>query len=101
MLWQGMQKYFDLTERVIDSENLSCDPDMTVEEFLEWYVERRIQSVGFLWNKSGGAWQERFLSENELRSSTLRPLIEKNRIEEIQIEGIKGPFIFQKNIRNI
>lgn len=101
MLWQGMQKYFDLTERVIASENLSCDPDMTVEEFLEWYVERRIQSVGFLWNKSGGAWQERFLSENELRSSTLRPLIEKNRIEEIQIEGIKGPFIFQKNIRNI
>ncbi len=31
---------------------------MTIEEFLEWYVERRIQSVGFLWNKSGGAWQE-------------------------------------------
>lgn len=48
---RGTQKYFDLTERVLDSENLSCDPNMTVEEFLEWYVERRIQSVGFLWNK--------------------------------------------------
>ncbi len=91
---RGTQKYFDLTERVIDSENLSCDPNMTVEEFLEWYVERRIQSVGFLWNKSGGAWQGRFLSENELRSSTLQTLIEKNRIEEIRIEGIKEPFYF-------
>ena len=52
---RGTQKYYDLTERVIDSENLSCNPNMTVEEFLEWYVERRIQSVGFLWNKSGEA----------------------------------------------
>lgn len=74
---RGTQKYFDLTERVIDSENLSCDPDMTIEEFLEWYIERRIQSVGFLWNKSGGAWQGRFLSKNELRSSTLQTLVEK------------------------
>ena len=72
---------------------------MTVEEFLEWYVERRIQSVGFLWNKSGGAWQGRFLSENELRSSTLQTLIEKNRIEEIQIEGIKDPFYISKKYK--
>lgn len=96
---RGTQKYFDLTERVIDSENLSCNPNMTVEEFLEWYVERRIQSVGFLWNKSGGAWQGRFLSENELRSSTLQTLIEKNRIEEIQIEGIKEPFYISKKYK--
>lgn len=93
---RGTQKYFDLTERVIDSENLSYDPNMTVEEFLEWYVERRIQSVGFLWNKSGGAWQGHFLSENGLRSSTLQTLIEKSRIEEIRIEGIKEPFYLSK-----
>ena len=96
---RGTQKYFDLTERVLDSENLSCDPNMTVEEFLEWYVERRIQSVGFLWNKSGGAWQGRFLSENKLRSSTLQSLVEKNRIEEIQIEGIKEPFYISKKYK--
>ena len=96
---RGTQKYFDLTERVIDSENLSCNPNMTVEEFLEWYVETRIQSVGFLWNKSGGAWQGRFLCENELRSSILQTLIEKNRIEKIQIEGIKEPFYISKKYK--
>ena len=96
---RGTQKYFDLTERVIGSENLSCNPNMRVEEFLEWYVERRIQSVGFLWNKSGGAWQGRFLCENELRSSILQTLIEKNRIEEIQIEGIKEPFYISKKYK--
>lgn len=93
---RGTQKYFDLTERVIDSKNLFCDPNMTVEEFLEWYVERRIQSVGILWNKTGGAWQGRFVSENELRSSTLQALVEKNRVEEIQIEGIEEPFYISK-----
>ncbi len=96
---RGTQKYFDLTERVIASENPFCDLHMTVEEFLEWYVERRIQSVGFLWNKSGGAWQGRFLSENELRSSTLQTLIEKNKIEEIRIEGIKEPFYISKQFK--
>ncbi len=96
---RGTQKYFDLTERVIDSKHLSCAPDMSVEEFVEWYIERRIQSVGFLWNKSGGAWQGRFLSDTKLRSSTLRTLVEKNRIEEIQVEGIKEPFYFSKNFK--
>lgn len=89
---RGTQKYFDLTERVVKSEFLQCDPNMTIEDFLEWYTERRIQSVGFIWNKPGGAWQGCFLSENNNRSSTLRTLLEKNIIEEIQIEGIKEYF---------
>lgn len=96
---RGTQKYFDLTDRVIDSEILSCDPDLTVEEFLEWYIERRIQSVGFLWNRSGGAWQGRFLSDAKLRSFTLQTLVEKNRIEEIQVEGIKEPFYLSKSFK--
>lgn len=94
---RGTQKYFDLTERVTGIRNFSCGPDMTLEEFLEWYVERRIQCVGFLWNKSGGAWQGHFLNENKLRSSTLEALVEKNRIEEIQVEGIREPFYISKD----
>lgn len=57
---RGTQKYFDLTERVFESKDFYSDLDMTIEEFLEWYIERRIQSVGFLWNKSRGAWQGHF-----------------------------------------
>lgn len=96
---RGTQKYFDLTERVIGSKALQCDPNMTIEEFLEWYIERRIQSIGFLWNKSGGAWQGRFLSENEVRSSTLQTLLEKDKIDEIQVEGIKESFYVSKNFQ--
>lgn len=32
---RGTQKYLDLTERVIDSKNFSCNPNMTIEEFLQ------------------------------------------------------------------
>ncbi len=32
---RGAQKYFDLTERVIDSKNFSCNPNMAIEEFLQ------------------------------------------------------------------
>ena len=53
---RGTQKYFDLTERVLGRINFQYDENMTIEEFLEWYIERRIQCVGFIWNKTGGAW---------------------------------------------
>lgn len=96
---RGTQKYFDLTERVLKSKFLQCDPNMTIQDFLEWYTERRIESVGFIWNKSGGAWQGCFLSENNIRISALQRLLEKNKIEEIQIEGIKEPFYVSSNLK--
>ena len=40
-----------------------------------------------------------FLSENKLCSSTLQTLLEKSRIEEIQIEGIKEPFYVSKEYK--
>lgn len=94
---QGTQKYFDLTQRVLDRNDLSCHPE-TLEDFLEWYIERRIQSVGFLWNKAGGAWQGRFLSDNALRSATLQTLVEKGRLVEIRVEGITEPFYCSKSL---
>ena len=94
---KGTQKYFDLTERVLDGKDLQCDKNMSIEDFLKWYTERRIQSVGFLWNKSGGGWQGRFLSENGTRSSILQTLLEKNKIDEIQIEGIEESFYISSN----
>lgn len=96
---RGTQKYFDLTERVFENKDFYSNLDMTIEEFLEWYIERRIQSVGFLWNKSGGAWQGYFLSENETRSSILQTLLEKNKIDEIQVEGIRESFYISKNFQ--
>lgn len=95
---KGTQKIFDLTERVIDHKYLQCDRDMTIDEFLEWYVERRLECVGFLWNKSGGAWQGPFVSDNQLRRSILEILTKKNKISEMKIEGIDDIFYIPNNV---
>ncbi|MBD5531220.1 MAG: winged helix DNA-binding domain-containing protein [Lachnospiraceae bacterium] len=95
---KGTQKYFDLTERVLSDIDFSCDQDMTIEEFLEWYIERRLQSVGLVWNKSGGAWQGHFVGDNELRRSTLQTLVEKNKIEDVRVEGIEETFYVPKGM---
>lgn len=88
---KGTQKYFDLTERVVPIEFNKTD-EMTLDEFLDWYIERRIRSLGFVWNKNGGAWQGHYLSDKEIRTAVLERLLQKNIINAFQIEGISDTF---------
>lgn len=101
---RGTQKYFDLANRLLedaarlDGQNADkLTKEQTESEFLEWYTERRVQSVGLAWNKPGGAWQGHFLSDNETRTATLRTLVEQNRIEEIHVDGIDEPLYAPKD----
>lgn len=98
----GTHRYFDLTERVVKKldgtrEDFYSDPNMSEEEFYEWYVERRIKCVGLVWNKSGGIWLGHYLGNSELRTKTIASLEEKGRIKRIAIQGIKEPFYVPKN----
>ncbi len=88
---KGTQKYFDLTERVIP-DDFNVTDDMTMDEFLDWYVARRIKSLGFVWDKNGGAWQGHFLSDKNIRKIVLERLVEKNEIYTFQIEGLQNVF---------
>lgn len=88
----GTQKQFDLTERVIPKDYFSGFRFMTIEQFLDWYVKRRIAGVGILWGKRGGAWQGNYLWDNELRKSTIARLVEKGELKVIHVEGITEEF---------
>ena len=88
----GTQKQFDLTERVIPKDYFSGFRFMTIEQFLDWYVKRRIAGVGILWGKRGGAWQSNYLWDNELRKSTIARLAEKGELKVIHVEGITEEF---------
>ncbi len=88
---KGTQKYFDLTERVLPSDFRETD-SMTLEEFLDWYIIRRLKSVGFIWNKNGGAWQGHFLDDKEVRKKVLERLVEKGSIQKFQVEDIPEEF---------
>lgn len=88
---RGTQKYFDLTERVVPADLYEAD-EMSLDEFLEWYVARRIKSLGCVWNKNGGAWQGHFLSDKEVRETVLQRLLDKNNITAFAIEEIDDIF---------
>lgn len=98
---RGTQKVFDLTERVLPAESYDCCTDMSMDEFLEWYIERRIKSVGFIWNKNGGAWQGNFVRENDLRTSVLHRLSEQGRLKTFKVEGIEQEFYACKELMTV
>ena len=88
---KGTQKYFDLTERVLPGIYSLYD-DMSMEEFLNWYVKRRIACIGIMWDKRGGAWQGHYLDQNDIRSTTLKGLVERGELDVCQIEGMNTEF---------
>lgn len=93
---RGVQKYYDYTSNIL-TNNLSDDYQFKdEEEFLEWYIKRRIQSVGALWEKSGSAWLGHYISDSSLRNLILKRLSEKGEIFKFYVEGIKYPFYLAK-----
>lgn len=91
---RGVHKYYDFTEHVVPKGLLKKDDFINDEDFFEWYLKRRIQCVGLLWNRRGGAWQGHYLSDSKIREKVLNGLIDKNEIKVIRIEGIETPFYF-------
>lgn len=80
------QKKYDLIERLIDNHDMET-PFETENEFMEYFLLRRIKAMGLTWNKSGNQYADIYLNNKSKRSSVLKSLIRKKLIEEIRIEG--------------
>ncbi|TCL57985.1 hypothetical protein EDD76_10799 [Kineothrix alysoides] len=89
---RGVQKYYDFTENVVPKVILGQEEFESDRKFLEWYIKRRVQSVGLLWNKRGGAWQGHFLSDMKMREEVLNYLVDIGELQMVLIEGIASPF---------
>lgn len=91
---KGTRRYYGLAERYIPKELLlKEDPNVTLEEYHEWAVLRRINSVGMLWNKPSDALLAiRGLRTSSHRSTAFSGLLKKNKITEVTVEGIKATF---------
>lgn len=93
---KGTRKCYGLPEKLLPLSILNePDPNTRLEEFREWYVKRRIGSIGLLWNKSSDAWLGSHLKKEE-RTKSIKRLIEKEQITEINIIGIGEPFYLAK-----
>lgn len=100
---KGTQKQYDLLTNLIAIEDhrpqncLTCDHD-----FYKWYLKRRINSVGLLWNKNGGAWLGHFISNKRLRTKLLAELVDDGEIVPVTIQGIaETVYIDAKNIDDL
>ncbi|MBB3111133.1 hypothetical protein FHS18_003201 [Paenibacillus phyllosphaerae] len=88
----GTRKYYDLAERVIPKLlHTQPDPFETVEQYYEWYVLRRIGSVGLLWNRPSDAWLGIPGMKTAERHRAFAGLLAKQLIMEVTVEGLAAP----------
>jgi hypothetical protein len=91
------RKIYDLASRYIPEELLQApDPNKTQEQYHDWYVFRRIGSIGLLWNKSGDAWLGISGIKSRERSEALTRLLKQEKVTEVHVEGVKPVMYMRK-----
>ena len=86
----GTQKSYDAAHRIIPKQLYAApSPFAHEEEFLEWFVLRRIKSIGVLWNKNSVIWEStnHKIKSKADRAETFKRLLEKGKISVCNIEG--------------
>lgn len=91
------RRVYDLASRYIDKALLQApDPNETEKQYFEWYVLRRIGSIGLLWNKTGDAWLGIRGLKSKERSEAFEALLQQGKIIKVSVEGIR-PFLYMRS----
>ena len=72
------------------------DPFSSDDDFYEWYVLRRIGSMGAYWPRNGSGWLGYFLDNAALRQKTLQSLEQKKSIAAVRAPEINELFYIRK-----
>jgi hypothetical protein len=91
------RKVYDFAHRHLPEELLSApEPNETVEAYHDWYVLRRIGSIGLLWNRSGSAWLGMRGIKSRERAAALARLLEQGKVIKVRVEGI-DPVLYMRS----
>ena len=86
------RRVYDFADRYIPSDILSAtEPNINDEQYHDWYVLRRLGSVGMLWQRSGDAWLGMRGIKSKERAAAFNRLHKKGLLSEISVEGIDIP----------
>lgn len=86
------RRVYDYANRHISASLLSSpDPNETDEQYHDWYLLRRIGSVGLLWNKGSDAWLGMYGMKRAERRGAFERLLERGLLLEVGVEGIDAP----------
>lgn len=90
------RKIYDFSRRHIADDVLSApDPNQTEAEYHDWYVLRRIGSVGLLWNRAGDAWLGMGDIKSRERTAALERLRKRGQVVAIDVEGV-DPLLYAR-----
>lgn len=96
------RKVYDLAQRHVPEKLFSADdPNQTEEQYHDWYVLRRIGSIGLLWDRSGDAWLGMADIKSKGRRLALNRLLKQHKIIEIKVQGISRPFYMRSKDRPV
>ncbi|MDR0313883.1 MAG: winged helix DNA-binding domain-containing protein, partial [Treponema sp.] len=94
---QNAQKVYGLIENLLPQKILDApDPFPNDDAFLEWYVFRRIGSMGAHWLRNGGGWLGSYIGDSALRKKTFAILEEKKLIVPIKVPEINETFYIRR-----
>ncbi|WP_246552747.1 DNA glycosylase AlkZ-like family protein [Paenibacillus tritici] len=86
------RRYYDYTTKLLPPELLHTDdPNVTTDQYHDWYVLRRIGSIGLQWNRSGDGWLGIADLKSKERTAAVQRLLLKDKLREVRIEDIKLP----------
>lgn len=88
-------KYYDTAEK-LNHPKIDAQKFFNQEAFIDWYLLRRIEGQGIVWNRSGGAWLSPYISLASNRKDSLERLKEMQKIVEVQVEGQRHLFYMSK-----
>lgn len=85
------RKVYDLVERHIPFELLNApEPNPNETEYHDWYLLRRLGSLGMYWNRSGEVWLDTPLKSVE-RQAAIKRQIALGTILPVQVDGVDIP----------
>jgi uncharacterized protein YcaQ len=82
------QKQYDIIDNLIDKSTLNA-PFASKEEFIEYFLLRRIKALGICRDKNGVHLAGPYIYKKNIRDTYFKSLLDKKLIQEIEIEGIK------------
>lgn len=95
------RKVYDFSYNHLQHELLKReDPNLTEEEYQDWYVLRRIGGVGLLWGKSGDAWLGMPGIKSKERNRTISRLVNEGLLHQVQVAGMSQPFYIRSDDRS-
>lgn len=93
----GTRKVYDFADKHLSKTLMSMpDPNVTMDQYFEWNVKRRIGAVGLLWGRSSDAWLGINGMKTKERSEAIARLEKNGEIVNVEIEDIKYSFYIRK-----